>query len=360
MLITSASLKEFSSAISRLKLNDKETILFLDINKEANKALFYISSGSQIIALDCPLNDIKEDEYKVYALAHKSFLHSLNMLSSFEMKSDYSYNSPVASGVFENNESYLPELDSIQTTIKEMSEKTFTFTASKDFITIIKKAIAYLDKDTKLISNKTIYCKDGKIVASSSYRIYEYFTDFTGEMLLPYEVATFLELLGPNTNIIITNNKEYILEKEDIKIYFGACTIPTLLPLFDSTHPILKVLQEVKSEGIKAELNTNDFSKAIDYMKFYANSVINNKTLFSFQKDETFLQSQENKYKLSFISCNESMEFFFNLGNFEELYSKVLIPGKIEKFNLYVHPKQNIYTIEISENEFIHLSKITN
>jgi hypothetical protein len=356
MVLQSSAIQKFASVFSKTKKLDD--IIFLDYSKDNAHAFF--STDTMAIRLSLPVEEILEDEKKAYALSYKTLMHIISSTSSFKLDANYGYCSAILSGSIDHNDSYLPELETVQFSFNDLSPITDSFTLTENLIPIFEKAIKYTDRESKLAQAQFIYIKNNKLVSSSNFRIYEYDLPFEGEFIIPADVAMFFIELGAGTKVSKTEKGEFLLEKDSIQIIFNAYSSPSMLPFFDDTHPVIKILDEVKKDGIKVEFDPNECREAITYMDFFARSVINNKTLFSSVGQEVSLSVNQNKYLFTQTKLDMELSFNFNLKHLSDIIKEVFPKKSTGMLTLLIHPTHNIFIVGISDNENVYLTKVNN
>lgn len=356
MVINSTVLKDFLSLIGKLKVSND--ILFFD----SISSKFFISTGNQVIQCSYSPEDIQENEKKSYAFACKPFFHVVGSTPSFSLKSDYTYDSPLISGKIESNEVYLSELEAIKVTLSDLYKKNIvtTFDITSDFLHYFRNALMYLDKESKNIASKFIFIKDKKIISTSNYRIYQGSFDFDKTVNIPIDVATIIDYLGEGTQVSITDSNEFILRKDSFEIYLSAVSEGSIpeLPLFDETHAFSILMKKILDSGFTFDLDRIALSSAIKYMKFFANSITNNKTSLNIFNKEVTLSIGENKYRLPQIQEDFALSFSLNLSDVEKIFD--FLKKETEKISISVLEGSNIYISKISDNELVYLTKIVN
>lgn len=353
------------SFLENLKSINNVGTEFVCIDCGEDKA-FYMSTDNQAMKIPLDIEEVTDDEKKVYVINKTEFIHLVSYAKEFvNLNADYSYsaNDGQIKGKFKNDVEATDDLDSIKVLFDNEDEYDDFMEVTPSIMSAITSGSIFVAPDSIKPSERFLDIQNSKVFSYSDYKIYMDDIAVEKEGLLSSEVIKSIQSLGIGT-IVKSNNDSYLLTNAQRSIfeYFSIPNDVDFHPLF--AEKFQKKLNDTKNFNC-VKFNIDEMRSKLDYISFYANSNPNQRCFLNLSADNVSIFTDENNsVEIETVSIEKTEEFEnafipLNCSNLQMIISKV---GKgCENFNLYVSSlAENKLVIVVfgDTNETVILSKL--
>jgi hypothetical protein len=354
MELSLESLKKYSSLLS-IGANDNNKNCIISPEERC----IYISNDRLSIKLNIDLV-VNEKETDILVLQKLDLLHLIPFSSKVKIEGTKYLTDTNIKGLFESDESYSYIYSSLKEIFnnKEEYEDYFIINSAEEFIELLT-ATKFTNKLDRNPQSKFIYIQQGKLFASSSYRIYTKNIN-TPLIDIPISIAgdlfDIIDLCNFPIKISKKNNSILIVSDNIELIYANMEKVDPIDIFSDKFYEFKNIL--FNSQEIK--INISELLNKFEYLKFYIDKDSNGKVNFKIDNNILYLEVNNKSCQINLNDNYSDVNFNFNI---ELILSLKYFNWKdISTISLYEASNLNIFCFVINKDkeEYFYSSKLVN